>query len=178
MPDRELWNHTLKSNESEHSDLSPLGGCAAARGWPPHSSSGGRWRRCHLSARGPRQAQQRQQLPFQGGHLRVTKTVLRAVRSPAGQGEGPPRSHGPQNPLPFPASYGQKDTKEWENQHLGEGREGRGGCGQQSLSTARAPRAERSRPAGLWRASGGNPHLDPPSVLSKRQCSLTTQYVK
>lgn len=77
-----------------------------------------------MSACGPRQAQKCQQLPFQGGHLRVSKTVLRAVRSPAGQGEGPPQSHTPQNPLPFPASYGQKDTKEWETSTSGEGREG------------------------------------------------------
>ena len=102
-------------------------------------------------------------------------SVLCAVRP--GRVRALPGATGLKILFPSPRLMG-RTPRSGRTSTLGEGREGRGGCGQQSLSTARTPRAERSRPAGLWRASGGNPHLDPPSVLSKRQCSLTTQYVK
>lgn len=88
-------------------------------------------------------------------------------------GEGPPRGQRPQNPLPSPASYGQKDTKKWENQHLGQRR---GGEGRARITGAEHRSGSKSQKEPFcWTLAvkwGGNPHLDPPSVLSKRQCSF------
>ena len=132
--------------------------------------------RGHLFACGPRQAQQHQQLPFQGGHLGVSKTVVCGsvlCAGSAGQGwvRALPRAKGLKILFPAPRLTGRRTPRSGRTSTSGKGGEGRARITEAEHRSGSKSQKEPS----CWNRAvkrGDNPHLDPPSVLSKRQCSF------